>query len=202
MGPRHVQLRRVPIAWLPETLHRLAKLSTGSCVVLPGRFVRHRDRVLRTVAEVLGLPIETLVGPGRVRAVARARAVAAYLLCNDAGLSFVETARIIGRTAPTAAQLTTSVAQVVGSTDPQAELLERARRRLRSGISSGKPYPPLPDRTGVAKFLPGPLACRLASGLKQPELAQRAGTTREAPTGSRCAAAPLLIRRRVRHSAT
>ncbi|MDQ6669965.1 MAG: helix-turn-helix transcriptional regulator [Chloroflexota bacterium] len=67
----------------------------------------------------------------------------------------------------------------MGSSGPQAELLERARRRLRNGISSGKPYPSLPSAAGVVKLLPGLLACRVASGLKQPELAQRAGIARE-----------------------
>jgi hypothetical protein len=95
------------------------------------------SRVLRTIAEACRLSIETVVGPGRGPAVARARAVAAYLLCNDAGLSVRETARILHRKSPTVAQLTRTVAQVVGSTDPQAQLVAHARRLLRNGISTG-----------------------------------------------------------------
>jgi DNA-binding XRE family transcriptional regulator len=137
------------------------------------------DRVLRTIAEASRLSIETVVGPGRGRAVACARAVAAYLLCNDAGLSQKETARIIHRKSARVVQLTRSVAQVADSTDPQAELLARARRLLRNGISTGKDYPPLPHGTGDANLVPGLLPARLASGLTQPQLAARTGIARE-----------------------
>jgi hypothetical protein len=88
------------------------------------------DRVLRTIAEASRLSIETVVGPRRGRVVACARAVAAFLLCNDAGLSQKETARIIHRKSARVVQLARSVAQVADSTDPQAELLARARRLL------------------------------------------------------------------------
>jgi chromosomal replication initiation ATPase DnaA len=134
---------------------------------------------LRSVAEATGLTVETIIGPGRTSKAAQARAVAAYLLRNDAGLSALDTARVLHRKRPTLKQLIVGVEQVMGSSDPRAQLLERTRRLFKNGFSSGKTYPPLPVGTAVAILLPGLLACRLAAGLTQPQLAQRAGIARE-----------------------
>ena len=135
--------------------------------------------VLRAVAAAARLPIETIVGPGRARPAAQARAVAAYLLSNDAGLAVLDVARVVHRKTGTVTQLIRSVDQAIGSAEPQAELLNAARRLLRNGISTGRQYPPLPYGTAAVRLLPGLLACRLAVGLTQAELAERAGITRE-----------------------
>ncbi len=137
------------------------------------------SRVLRIVAQVSGLPIESIAGPGQRPSTARARMVAAYLLHNDAGLSVQETAHILHRKAPAVARLTADLERLTGSTDPRAVLLQRARRLLRNGLSSGKQYPPLKPGTASTELLPGLLACRLAAGLTQPGLAARAGIARE-----------------------
>jgi len=139
-------------------------------------------RVLQIISDVSRLPIETVVGPGRGRSAARARTVAAYLLHCDAGLSVRDTARILHRKTPTVSRLTADVERVLGSTDPRALLLQRARRLFRNGLSSGKQYPPLgPGTTGTTatKLLPGLLGYRLAAELTQPELAAHAGIARE-----------------------
>ena len=138
-----------------------------------------QTRVLRMVAAAAKLPIETIVGPGRARSAARARAIAAYLLSNDAGLSVPDIARIIHREADTVTQLIKRVDQVIGSAEPQAELLNAARKLLRNGISTGRRYPPLPYGTTAVRLLPGLLACRLSMGFTQAELAERAGIARE-----------------------
>jgi hypothetical protein len=70
------------------------------------------------------------------------------------------------------------VERVVDTPDPRAELVDRTRGLFRNGLTSGKPYPPLPPGTG-ATFLRGLLTCRLVATLTQPELAQRAGIARE-----------------------
>jgi len=90
-----------------------------------------------------------------------------------------DTARSLHRKRGTVRELTGSLDRVIGSADPRAQLLERARRLLKNGISGGKPYPPLAPGPGAARLLPGLLAWRMAAGLTQPELADRAGMARE-----------------------
>jgi len=137
------------------------------------------SRVRQIISDVSRVPIETVVRPGRGRLAVQARTVAAYLLHHDAGLSVQETARILHRTTTTVSRLTADVERVLGSSDPRAVLLERARRLFRNGLSSGKQYPPLGPGTTATKLLPGLLAARLAAELTQPELAARAGIARE-----------------------
>jgi len=136
-------------------------------------------RVLQIISDVSRVPIETVVGPGRGRSAARARTVVAYLLHHDAGLSVRDTARILHRKTPTVSRLTADVERVLGSSDPRALLLERARRLFRNGLSSGKQYPPLGPEITATRRLPGLLAARLAAELTQLELAARARIARE-----------------------
>jgi DNA-binding XRE family transcriptional regulator len=135
--------------------------------------------VLRALAQVTEMSVEALVGTGRERSESQARAVAAHLLIYDAGLSILETARVLHRDRSTVCRLVASVANVAGTDDPRMRLVERARVQFRNGSSSGKHYmPPPPGRSDV-RFLPGLLAYRLAGGLTQPEVAKRAGIARE-----------------------
>ncbi len=136
-------------------------------------------RVLRLVADAAGLSIESIVGPQRSVPAARARAVSAYLLRHDVGLSMLDIARVLHRKTATVRTLVASVEQVLGTDHPRAQLLDRTRRLFRNGLNSGKHYPPLPPGTRAPKLLPGLLACRLVAGLTQPELARRAGIPRE-----------------------
>jgi plasmid maintenance system antidote protein VapI len=135
--------------------------------------------VLRALAQATGLSVEALVGSGRDRSQSQARAVAAYLLIYDAGLSVLEAARVLHRDRSTVCRLVASVANLAGTDDPRMRLVERARVQFRNGSNSGKHYmQPPPGRSDV-RFLPGLLAYRLAAGLSQPEVAKRAGIARE-----------------------
>jgi DNA-binding XRE family transcriptional regulator len=135
--------------------------------------------VLRLVADAAGVSTEAIVGPERSFTAARARAVAAYLLRHDAGLATLDTARVLHRKTATVRSLIASVEEVLDTEHPRAKLLDRTRRLFKNGLSSGKLYPPAPQRARSAKLLPGLLACQLVADLTQPELADRAGIARE-----------------------
>ena len=139
-----------------------------------------QSQVLRSVAAAAGLPIETIVGHPRSAGTNHARSVAAYLLRHDAGLSLVDTARVLQLRTTTVSKMSGRIARVLGTPDPRAKLVEGTRNLFRNGLSSGKPYPPLAVGTGMAtELLPGLLACRLGARLSQRELAKRAGLARE-----------------------
>jgi Helix-turn-helix len=110
---------------------------------------------------------------------AEARSVLAYLLTNDAGLSPLAAGRILRRTSPTVARLASSVEQVLGTPEPRSELVERARRLFRNGITSGKRYPPRSGAGTAGELLNGLQVCRGIANLTQPQLAARAGIARE-----------------------
>jgi hypothetical protein len=106
--------------------------------------------VLRLVADAAGVSTEAIVGPERSFTAARARAVAAYLLRHDAGLATLDTARVLHRKTATVRSLIASVEEVLDTEHPRAKLLDRTRRLFKNGLSSGKLYPPAPQRQAVS----------------------------------------------------
>jgi transcriptional regulator with XRE-family HTH domain len=135
------------------------------------------DRVLSVVAELTGVPLPTLRGPGRTRPVSRARKLAMYLLRTEAGLSHAEVGRLLGRGSATVITLTRQVAEDLHGAGRSE--IERARAILREGRAPAE----VPTRWVSPRSLGGCLigltAVREAAGLTKKELAQRAGLSRE-----------------------
>jgi len=170
----------------------LAALRQHSAAVLGARMQEQRRRsgqnatvrpvptlVLRIVARVFNVSVQALVGPSQARHTAQARATAAYLLREDAGLTSTEIARLTGRTSETIRHLTAGVQRAIARGGPHADRL----RRCRDALTKGQAMSQQPDTQAWSpdkrSFLPALAAYRHALGLTQPELARRAGLPRE-----------------------
>ena len=137
----------------------------------PGRTAACQE-VLEVVSVLSGISVGALLGPGRAQAVSRVRSVAMHLLRTEAGLSAREVGRVLGRTEATVHDLSRLVARGERASD----LAARARTEL-SIRHAGRP----PESASGWKRQPMPdlAARRHAAGLRQDELAAKAGLARE-----------------------
>jgi transcriptional regulator with XRE-family HTH domain len=137
----------------------------------PGRTAACQE-VLEVVSVLSGISVDALLGPGRAQAVSRVRSVAMHLLRTEAGLSAREVGRVLGRTEATVHDLSRLVARGERASD----LAARARTEL-SIRHAGRP----PESASGWKRQPMPdlAARRHAAGLRQDELAAKAGLARE-----------------------
>jgi DNA-binding XRE family transcriptional regulator len=136
------------------------------------------ERVIEVVAAATGLPSWMLFSPRRSPDLAKARAVAMYLLRQEAGLRGEDVARLSGRKRETVHRTTKAVALAVDQGEPIADLVCRAQHLLASPHLDGRAYEP-PPWSRSSGLLLGLGAARRGAGLTTRELAGRTGITAE-----------------------
>ena len=137
--------------------------------------------ILRHVAEVGGLEVDELVGPGHTRPASVLRRAAIELLRSDACLPFTQIGQIFGRSRQWAHFL--RISPEAADRDPALRrVLLEARDRLGAGRAfwRSRAYNLQPfERQGSRRWLPSLAAFRQAAGVSIKELAERAELPRE-----------------------
>jgi len=136
--------------------------------------------ILRHIAEIGGLEVEQLVGPGHTRPASLLRRAAIELLRSDAGLSLAQIAQIFGRSHQWAYYLSASLEGA--DRDPGLKgMVVEARCRLYSRWEGRRcrAYEGRPEAKGTRQWLPSLATYRQAAHVSIKDLGARAGLPRE-----------------------
>jgi len=100
------------------------------------------ERVIEVVADATKVPSWMLFSPRRSPDPAKPRAIAMYLLRQEAGLRADDVARFSGHKRETVHRTAKAVALAVDLSEPIADLVRRAQRLLASPHLGGRAYDP------------------------------------------------------------